>query len=162
MSKHENISVLATLVVLVMLAVPFICLVSTIAAAPVRTAADAASGPVRSGAADWSSAVMVLMAVAGIAWVVVSLSLRCRFGKPANQDGGDADYQRRFFQPVETDPLWQAAHTDMVVTGDMTTIPGDLSGRLIKVNPSPTGVLPAKMQIGGKPHAARGEKAGER
>jgi hypothetical protein len=70
---------LSVLVVLVMLALPVICLVSTIAAAPVRTAADAASGPVRSGAADWSSAVMVLMTMAGVVWVVVSLNLRGRF-----------------------------------------------------------------------------------
>ncbi len=157
---------LSVLVVLVMLSVPFICLASAIGAAPVRTAADAAS-PVtaQSGAADWSSAVMVLMAAAGVAWVVVSLNLRGRFGRSSNQTGGDADYQRRFFQPVETDPLWQAAHTDMAASGDMAPIPGDLSGWWINLNPrhpSPTGSIPTKTPIAGKPHAARGEKAGER
>lgn len=156
---------LSVLVVLVMLAVPVICLASAISAAPVRTAADAASGPVRSGAADWSSAVMVIMAMAGVVWVVVSLNLRGRFGKPANQDGGDADYQRRFFQPVDSDPLWQAAHTNMAATAEMSPIPGELAGKWINLNPhhpSPTPTNTPERGKPGKPHAAHTEKAGER
>jgi len=156
---------LSVLVVLVMLSVPFICLASAIGAAPVHTAADAAS-PVtaQSGAADWSSAVMVLMAAAGVAWVVVSLNLRGRFGRSSNQTGGDADYQRRFLQPVETDPLWQAAHTNMAASGEMSPIPSRLrmGRKWLHFDPSPTASASQKTPIAGKPHAARGEKAGEK
>lgn len=160
MQKSTN-NFLSALVIVALLSIPVICLVSTLAAAPVRTAADAVSASTtQSGAADWSSAVMVLMAVCGVAWVVVSLNLRGR----CSRADGDADYQRRFLQPVETDPLWQAAHTNMAASGEMSPIPSRLrmGRKWLHFDPSPTASEPQKAQNAGKPHAARGEKAGER